>query len=186
MAVADVRRSWEGESKSGGQRVTAKCRTCPHCAADVDIVARVRECPAGLLCSACLRMPVLGSPTFPDEYRRLAKRPQIRRIAEVKPPRWWSTMRDLLGARDDETVTTLARALGQSRHEVQLAADAMGIRLMGWKPLPTEWTDERIRKAYLNDDRSLAELADEMGVSIGTLSNRLRKSGLLKQPRETV
>lgn len=183
LAIADVRRSWEGESKNGGQRVTAKCRVCPHCQADVDIVARVRECPAGLLCSACLKMPVLGSPTFPDEYRRLAKRPQIRRLPDLTSPSWWSTMSSLIDTRPGQTVTTLVRALGQNRHDIQMAADAMGIKLHGWQTLSTEWTDERIRQAYLHDDRSLAELADEMGVSIGTLSNRLRGSGLLKQPR---
>jgi DNA invertase Pin-like site-specific DNA recombinase len=44
---------------------------CPHCNGWADHVLRVPECPPGLLCSTCRRMPVPDSPEFPQAYLRV-------------------------------------------------------------------------------------------------------------------
>ncbi len=125
-----------------------------------------RACCAAPAQDARARIPNVP----PHEYRRLAKRPQIRRLPNSRPLVVDHNERSHRH-RPEQTVTDPCPSLGQNRHDIQLAADAMGLRLHGWQTIVDEWTDERIRQAYLYDDRSLAELADEMGVSIGTLSN---------------
>lgn len=158
-------------------------RTCPHCGATADIVARVRECPAGLLCSACLRMPVLDSPVFPRAYRDLAARPQRSRSTRMERPDWWADLQQIRQRRDDANLTVLSEMLDRPRWQVREALDVLGLRVQSIGAGLADWTDEALRQSYLVEDRRLADLADEIGVSPKTLCNRLAKAGLLKLPR---
>lgn len=183
LGATVVERLFVGASKSGGQRVRVTCRTCPHCGGKVDIVARVPECPAGLLCSACLRMPTPGSPEFPDCYRSLAARPQARRYVESAEQAWWNDLRRAHDAYPSSPLTTLATSLGRPRHEVKAACEAMGLAVKSVGKIAPEWTDERLRVEYIDRDRRLEDLAFELAVSTGTLSKRLRSAGISKYAR---
>lgn len=183
LAPVLTERYYEGASKDGGQKVRVRPRTCPHCGSTVDIVARVRECPAGLLCSACLRMPVLDSPVFPRDYRSLAKRPQRSRAKRVPQPSWWADLRQACHNRPDANLTVLGDMLDRPRWQIEEAADVLGLAIASWGSFASGWSDEALRHAYLVEDRRLVDLADEIGVSTGTLSKRLAKAAALKRPR---
>jgi hypothetical protein len=60
-------------------------RRCPSCDGYATLVARIPECPPGVLCPDCLRMPVPGSPQFPDEYGLLSNDWVRERSAVVAP-----------------------------------------------------------------------------------------------------
>lgn len=180
FGVTTVERFFVESSRNDGQRVRVSLRTCPHCGGKVDIVARVRECPTGLLCSACLRMPTCGSPEFPEVYRSLAARPQARNYVTRAEPDWWKDLRRAHATYPDSAVTTLASSLGRPRHEVREACEALGLQVRRLGSIAADWTDERLRVEYIDRDRKLIDLAFELGVSTGTLTKRLRAAGIRK------
>lgn len=180
LGIAVPERYFVGASNNAGQRVRVRCRTCPHCGARVDIVARVPECPAGLLCSACLRMPLPDSPEFPESYRKLAARPQARRYSSQAEPEWWASLRRAHDAYPSAPITTLAASLGRERHEIKAACEALGLPVKAIGTIGQEWTDDRLRQEFLDRNRKLVDLAFEIGVSTGTLSKRLRSAGITK------
>lgn len=185
LGVAMTDRYFVGASNDSGQRVRVMCRTCPHCGGSVDVVARVRECAAGLLCSACLRMPVPDSPQFPPFYSAHAARPQARRPVRRRAPKWWSELRRLHAERPDMSITVLASALGKRRFEVREACEMLDLTVRKTSGIPTDWTDTRLRYEYVERDRRLPDLAYEIGVSTGTLSKRLKRAGISKyRPRQ--
>ena len=182
LAPVLAERYYVAASKSGGQMVRIHARTCPHCGATVDIVARVRECPVGLLCSACLRMPVIDSPVFPRSYRRLAKRPQRSRATIRPQPTWWDALRLAVRQRPDVSLTVLGSMLNRPRWEIEEAVDILGLSVASRQDAADGWTDDVLRRAYIEEDRRLVDLADEMGISTGTLSKRLARAGIQKNP----
>lgn len=185
LGIALTDRYFVGASKNSGQRIRVMCRTCPHCGGYVDVVARVRECSAGLLCSACLRMPIPDSPEFPPFYATLAARPQARRPVTGQEPGWWSDLRRLHAAHADMTLTVLASSLGKRRFEVQAACETLGIQVCMIGGISDVWSDARLRHEYLDRDRKLIDLAFEIGVSTGTLSKRLRRARITKYKERT-
>jgi hypothetical protein len=178
LGIAQLDRHFVAASKDGGQKVTVQCRVCPHCGGRVDIVARVRECPSGLLCSGCLRMPVAGSPEFPDCYRTLAARPQARRPVKNAEPEWWLGLRRAILGDPTITTTMLVSRLGTRRHEIHSAVEALGLHVRTKGSIGPEWTDERLREAYIDRKTPLVDLAYALGVSDRTLSKRLHKAGI--------
>lgn len=180
LGVTVIERYYTAASKDSGQKVRVNCRTCPHCGGMIDIVARVAECPAGLLCSACLRMPVPGSPEFPECYRNLAARPQARRYVESSQPPWWADLSRAHAAYPSNPLTTLASSLGRPRHEVKAACEALGLSVKALGTISHEWSDARLRVEYVDRNRRLEDLAFELGVSTGTLTKRLRAAGISK------
>lgn len=180
LGVTNVERFFVDASSNAGQRVRVGLRTCPHCGGKVDIVARVRECPTGVLCSACLRMPTSASPEFPECYRTLAARPQARNYAPRAEPEWWRDLRRAHDSYPGSALTTLATSLGRPRHEVREACEILGLDVRRIGSIAAEWTDERLRHEYIDRDRKLTDLAFELGVSTGTVSKRLRAAGIKK------
>lgn len=60
---------WVQQHPKAGRSLAAV--PCPHCGGYASRVVRTPETPACLLCPDCRRMPVDGSPVFPDLYLRL-------------------------------------------------------------------------------------------------------------------
>jgi hypothetical protein len=130
-------------------------------------------------------MPVLDSPVFPRAYRDLAARPQRRRSTRVERPRWWKDLQQACEQRTDANLTVLSEMLDRPRWLIREALDVLGLSVDSIGAGLADWTDEALRQAYLVEDRRLADLADEIGISTRTLSKRLAKAGLLKLPRRT-
>ncbi|WP_406831681.1 hypothetical protein ABEG17_02435 [Pedococcus sp. KACC 23699] len=178
LGVAQLDRYFVAPSNKGGQKVSVQCRDCPHCGGRVDIVARVRECPLGLLCSGCLRMPVAGSPEFPDCFRSLAALPQARRPVKDAQPEWWLDLRRAVLGDPAITTTMLVSRLGKRRHEIHSAVEALELHVKTTGSIGPEWTDARLREAYIDRKTPLVDLAYTLGVSDRALSKRLHKAGI--------
>ena len=129
-----------------------------------------------VLACAC---PSSGRRSSPRYYRDLALRPQARR-GLIDPPDWWNGLARAVDERPDANVTVLARMLKRRRWEIQVGAEALQMVIANAGEVSERWTAERLREEYVVKGRRLTDLADELGVSVGTLTKTLRKHHLYR------
>jgi hypothetical protein len=120
---------------------------CPSCGGHATLTARVPECPLGVLCAPCLRMPVPGSPQFPGDYGLLDDAWVHARHADVAPdiPLYREKYRARAARRQQPPVPEPALARRRPAAERAAArawAAANGVALRPNRPVP-DWVFDR-------------------------------------------